>query len=84
MSNAKEELEALEAEVQRIRNRRKSGLGRDKLRTILNAIFLILAGVGIVLYIYLPAEDHGRVPALAIIGAGMFFKILEFIMRFTA
>lgn len=84
MSNAKEELEALEAEVQRIRNRRRSGFGREKLRSILNTLFLILAGIGVVLYIYLPDEDHGRVPALALIGVAMFIKIMEFILRFTA
>ncbi len=84
MSNAKEELEALEAEVQRIRNKRKSGFNRDRLRAVLNTVFLILAGIGIVLYIYLPAEEHGRVPALALIGVAMFIKIMEFILRFTA
>lgn len=84
MSNAKEELEALEAEVQRIRNRRKSRFDKDKLRAILNTIFLFLAGIGIVLYVNLPAENHGRVPALALIGMGMFVKIMEFILRFTA
>lgn len=77
------QLEELEAEVQRIRARRNRGIDRDKLRMILNVLFIILAAIGLLLYffVYEPGE---RMPSLYIIGAAMLLKIIEFVLRFTA
>ena len=77
------QLEELEAEVQRIRAKRNRGINREKLRAILNILFLILAGVGLVLYFFV-YEEGERMPALYMIGAGMLLKIIEFVLRFTA
>lgn len=76
------QLEELEAEVQRIREKRNRGINRDKLRVILNWAFLIIAAVGLVLYF---THDEGdRASAIWTIGIAMLFKILEFVLRFTA
>lgn len=77
------QLEELEAEVQRIRAKRNRGFDREKVRKVLNTLFLLLAGVGLVLYffVYQPGE---RMPSLYLIGAGMLLKIIEFVLRFTA
>jgi len=84
MSDAKEELKALEAEVERIRAKKGNGKGKEGIRKVLNYAFMIGAFIGLCLYFYLPEEDGGRIPALMIIGGAMFLKILEFILRFTA
>lgn len=77
------ELEELEAEVQRIREKKKKGMDREKLRKVLNVLFLVGATVGLVLYFFY-YEPGERMPALYVIGASMLFKILEFVLRFTA
>ncbi len=82
MANAKEELDALEAEVQRIRARKNKGSGKETIRKILNTVFMIGAFVGLVMYFM--AEPDEKIPALAVIGASMFLKVMEFILRFTA
>ena len=77
------ELEELEAEVQRIREKKKKGMDREKLRKVLNVLFLVGATVGRSLYFFY-YEPGERMPALYVIGASMLFKILEFVLRFTA
>lgn len=77
------ELQNLEAEVARIRARRNKGMNREKLRQILNVAFLLLAAIGLYLYFFVYPEG-GRMPALYTIGAAMFLKIIEFVLRFTA
>lgn len=84
MGSAKEELDALEAEVQRIRAKQNNGNRKDTIRKVLNYSFMIGAFIGVCLYFYLPDEDGQRIPALMIIGAAMFLKVMEFILRFTA
>lgn len=77
------QLEELEAEVQRIRAKKNKAVDREKLRKVLNVLFLIGAVVGLVLYffVYEPGE---RMPALYVIGGAMLLKIIEFVLRFTA
>lgn len=82
MANAKEELDALEAEVQRIRAKKNRGGNKDTIRKVLNGIFMLGALVGLVMYFM--AEPGEKAPALAVIGASMFLKVMEFILRFTA
>lgn len=82
MANAKEELDALEAEVQRIRARKNRGGSKETIRKILNYIFMVGALVGVVMYFM--AEPGEKATSLGIIGAAMFLKVMEFILRFTA
>lgn len=82
MANAKEELDALEAEVQRIRAKKNRGGNKETIRKVLNGIFMLGALVGLVMYFM--AEPGEKTPALAVIGASMFLKVMEFILRFTA
>ena len=77
------QLEELEAEVQRIRAKRNRGIDREKLRIILNVLFMIGAAVGLILYFFVFKEGE-RMPALYIIGGAMLLKIIEFVLRFTA
>ena len=67
-------------ELERIRNKRvhKSG-DYATLRTWLNALFLLLAIIGIGLYFYFP-ERH--IIGWSVIGAGMVLKVIEFFIRF--
>lgn len=68
-----------EAELERIRRKRRR-LGDHKgLRQALNMIFLLLAAVGLVLYF---CSDNHHITALAVIGVGMLFKVGEFFVRF--
>lgn len=76
------QLEELEAEVQRIRARRKKGIDRDKLRNVLNITFLIMAAIGLIMYF--THEPGERMTALWVIGVAMLLKIIEFVLRFTA
>lgn len=76
------QLEELEAEVQRIRAKRNRGINRDKLRTSLNYTFLIIAAIGLVMYF--THEPGERITALWVIGVAMILKIIEFVLRFTA
>ncbi len=77
------QLEELEAEVQRIRAKRKRGFDREKLRKILNALFIILAAIGLIMF-YFVYEPGERMPALYVIGGAMLLKIWEFVLRFTS
>lgn len=77
------QLEELEAEVQRIRAKKNRGIDREKLRKILNVLFLAGALVGLILYFFVYKEGE-RMPALYVIGGAMLFKIIEFVLRFTA
>ena len=76
------QLEELEAEVQRIRARRNKGIDRDKLRIVLNWAFLVIAAIGLVMYFTHEPGDH--MTALWVIGGAMILKIIEFVLRFTA
>lgn len=68
-----------QAELERIRRKRRR-LGDHKgLRQALNMIFLLLAAVGLVLYF---CSDNHHIAALAVIGVDMLFKVGEFFVRF--
>ncbi|MBQ7462092.1 MAG: hypothetical protein IJS63_07530 [Bacteroidaceae bacterium] len=74
---SKEDL-SLEEQVERIRRKRTKQYDNMKARTVLNTLFLILAAVGLAMYFF-GGENH--VPALIVIGVGMVFKVIEFILR---
>lgn len=69
---------SLEEQVERIRRKRNRHLDNAKTRMVLNTLFLIMAAVGLVLYFW-NGEHH--VAALIVIGIGMLFKIVEFVLR---
>ena len=69
---------SLEEQVERIRRKRARRYDFTKARPILNALFLILAAIGLVMYFFV-GENH--VPGLIVIAVGMLFKVIEFILR---
>lgn len=73
----KEEL-SLEEQVERIRKKRAHRYDTEKVRMVLNTLFLILAAVGLVMY-FLDEEKH--VAAWIVIAVGMMLKVVEFILR---
>lgn len=74
----REEIEKLIEETAR-KERSKKGVSVEKVRSILNVIFLLCAVVGLILYFAWP---DNRLAGMAVIGAGMGFKIIEFFLRF--
>ena len=74
----REEIEKLIEETAR-KERAKKGVSVEKVRSILNVIFLLCAVVGLILYFAWP---DNRLAGMAVIGAGMGFKIIEFFFRF--
>lgn len=74
----REEIEKLIEETAR-KERSKKGVSVEKVRSILNVIFLLCAVVGLILYFAWP---DNRLAGMAVIGAGMCFKIIEFFLRF--
>jgi len=73
----KEEL-SLEEQVERIRKKRSGRHDSTQVRAILNALFLVLAAIGLAMYFF-GGENH--VPALIVIAIGMVFKVVEFVLR---
>ncbi|MBR4644838.1 MAG: hypothetical protein IKO73_06760 [Bacteroidaceae bacterium] len=78
MSNA-EEL-SLEEQVERIRRKRQRNTDHERIRLILNSVFLLLAAIGLVMYFW---NDSNHTYALAVIAVGMLLKIVEFFIRFV-
>ena len=74
----REEIEKLIEETAR-KERAKKGVSVEKVRSILNVIFLLCAVVGLIPYFAWP---DNRLAGMAVIGAGMGFKIIEFFLRF--
>ncbi|WP_415958378.1 hypothetical protein [Paraprevotella xylaniphila] len=74
----REEIEKLIEETAR-KERAKKGVSVEKVRSMLNVIFLLCAVVGLILYFAWP---DNRLAGMAVIGAGMCFKIIEFFLRF--
>ena len=74
----REEIEKLIEETAR-KERAKKGVSVEKVRSILNVIFLLCAVLGLILYFAWP---DNRLAGMAVIGAGMGFKIIEFFLRF--
>ncbi len=69
---------SLEEQVERIRRKRARSHDYTQARTVLNALFLALAAVGLGMYFFGSAN---HVPALCVIAAGMVLKVMEFILR---
>ena len=72
------EVLSLEEQVERIRRKRARSHDYTQARTVLNALFLALAAVGLGMYFFGSAN---HVPALCVIAAGMVLKVVEFILR---
>lgn len=77
----------LEEQVERVRRKRAHYGNHDKLRAILNCIFLLLAAIGLVMYFFFEKKEGSALNAshatsLCIIGAGMLCKVVEFLIRF--
>ena len=74
---AKEEL-TLEEQVERIRAKRNGGEWKDRVRRILNNVFLILAVCGVVTYF---SGEENHVNGIILVGIAMAFKVVEIIIR---
>lgn len=75
---SKEDL-SLEEQVERIRAKRNgSGEWKDRIRRILNNVFLILATCGLVTYF---SSEENHVNGIILVGIGMLFKFAEIIIR---
>ena len=74
---AKEEL-TLEEQVERIRAKRNGGGWKDRVRRILNNVFLILAVCGVVTYF---SGEENHVNGIILVGIAMAFKVVEIIIR---
>ncbi len=75
----REEIEKLIEETARKERSRHPGPSIETVRKVLNALFLILAVIGVVLYFAMP-DRH--LVGMAVIGAGMCLKVVEFLLRF--
>ena len=75
----REEIEKLIEETANKERAKRKGPSMEQMRRVLNTLFLILAVVGVVLYFAMP-DRH--LVGIAVIGAGMFLKIIEFLLRF--
>lgn len=75
----REEIEKLIEETARKEHEKRRVLNVDTVRRVLNVAFLVCAVVGLILYFALP-ERH--ILGMSIIAAGMFLKIIEFLLRF--
>ena len=75
----REEIEKLIEETANKERAKRKGPSMEQMRRVLNTLFLILAVVGLVLYFAMP-DRH--LVGIAVIGAGMFLKIIEFVLRF--
>lgn len=74
----KQEELSLEEQVERIRKKRAKQFDKTKLRVALNVLFLLLAAIGLAMYLFF---DTNNVTALLVIAFGMLFKVVEFILR---
>lgn len=79
MEDINEMLAEQQRELERIRKKRNRGASKERVRMVLNCVFLILAIIGLVIYFSGP-EKH--VNGLMIVGIGMLFKIVELFIRF--
>ena len=78
MSKKEEEL-TLEEQVARIRAKRCRQSNHKTARNVLNALFLCLAAIGLLIYFCYP---EARLWGLGIIAVGMLLKIVELFLRF--
>ncbi len=68
-----------EEQLAKIRRKRSRQTDNTKIRKFLNAVFLLIAIIGLVMYF---ADDAHRMRALIVIAVGMLFKVVEFFLRF--
>lgn len=78
MTSVTEQLRQQEEEIKRIRSKRNNKIDTEHIRKVLNVLFLIIAGIGCVLYFFIP-ENH--LIGLAVLAVGMVIKIVEIFMR---
>lgn len=74
----REEIEKLIAETAK-KERNKNNFDVEKVRALLNIIFIICAVFGIIIYFAYPEQ---RLIGMGTIGVGMIFKVVEFFLRF--
>lgn len=74
-----EELALQQQELERIRNKRRGKMDTEKVRKVLNIVFLIMAAIGVALYFIFPDE---RTIAIGIVGVAMVIKVVEFFLRY--
>ncbi|MBQ5380284.1 MAG: hypothetical protein IIU60_02590 [Paraprevotella sp.] len=74
----REEIEKLIAETAK-KERNKNNFDVEKVRALLNIIFIICAVIGIIIYFAYPEQ---RLIGMGTIGVGMIFKVVEFFLRF--
>lgn len=74
----REEIEKLIAETAK-KERNKNNFDVEKVRALLNIIFIICAIIGIIVYFAYPEQ---RLIGMGTIGVGMIFKVVEFFLRF--
>jgi hypothetical protein len=74
----REEIEKLIAETAK-KERNKNNFDVEKVRALLNIIFIICAVIGIIVYFAYPEQ---RLIGMGTIGVGMIFKVVEFFLRF--
>ena len=75
----KDNIEKLIEETARKERSKRKGVSVQKVRSILNVVFMLCAVAGLILYFAWP---DNRLAGMAVIGAGMCFKIIEFFLRF--
>jgi hypothetical protein len=75
----REEIERIAEEAALNARKSRKGPSIDQIRKILNVIFLICAIAGLIIYFAYPDK---RLVGMGTIGIGMFFKIIEFFLRF--
>ncbi|MCM1109423.1 MAG: hypothetical protein NC388_10320 [Clostridium sp.] len=75
----REELEKLLEEAGNSARSQRKMPSRENIRKWLNVVFLLMAATGLVIYFFVP---DARLTGMAIIGGGMFFKVIEFFVRF--
>lgn len=75
----REEIERLVEESANQSRKRRNGVSTDKIRLVLNTLFLTAAAAGLVCYFAIP---QNRWIGLAILGGGMILKVIEFFIRF--
>ncbi len=75
----REEIEKLIEETVNKERTSKKSISVDRIRNILNILFLFCALTGLILYFIWP---DNRLAGMAVIGVGMCLKIAEFFLRF--
>ena len=54
-------------------------MDRDKIRNILNILFMIGAVASVILYFAMPSDRH---PFMYVCSISLFLKMMEFVLRF--